>query len=127
MRGLAFRFFFAGTIFAILGMMLGIYMAATDEHSLAPVHSHVDLIGWVSMALFGFYYHNVPEAAASRLARLQFWVSTIGMVLIGPGIWIALKTPFGALAAVSAITVFVGLLLFAAVVWRHRGSGPAAA
>jgi cbb3-type cytochrome oxidase subunit 1 len=127
MRGIAFRFFFMGAIYAVLGMALGVYMASTDEHSLAPVHSHVDLIGWVSMGLFGLYYHNVPDAARSRLAQIQFWVSSVGTLLLGPGIWIALKTLVGALAAVSALTVFAGMILFMVIVWRHRGADATAA
>ena len=39
-------------IYAIAGVSLGIVMAASHDFTFRPVHVHVNLLGWVSMALF---------------------------------------------------------------------------
>jgi catechol 2,3-dioxygenase-like lactoylglutathione lyase family enzyme len=53
----------------IVGVCLGIYMGVNEDFQLVAVHTHVNLVGWVSLALFGVIYRNYPVLAASRLAR----------------------------------------------------------
>jgi hypothetical protein len=40
---------------------------------LAPVHAHLLLLGWASLALAGIIYHLYPAAGTTRLARIHFW------------------------------------------------------
>jgi len=37
-------------------MAWGIFMAASRDHSSMPAHAHLNLLGWVSLFLFGIYY-----------------------------------------------------------------------
>ena len=48
---LAGRFIKSSIIYIVLGMALGIYMAASQDHSQMPTHAHLNLLGWVTMAL----------------------------------------------------------------------------
>ena len=41
----------------------------------SSVHTHINLVGWASLALFGVIYRLYPELAASRLALVHFWLS----------------------------------------------------
>jgi cbb3-type cytochrome oxidase subunit 1 len=127
MNGLAFRFFMSAALYVAVGMVLGIYMAASHDHTMAPVHAHLNLVGWASMGLFGLYYHNVPAAARSRLANIHFWVSSIGLWLLVPGIALAVTEGPEGLAAGSSFIVLAGMLLFVFIVWSNRGAGRAAA
>lgn len=36
-------------------MSLWIYMGIAQDHSLTPVHAHLNLLGWVTMFLTGLY------------------------------------------------------------------------
>ena len=38
---------------ALCGMGLGIFMAVSQDFTLMPAHAHLNLLGWVSMALYG--------------------------------------------------------------------------
>lgn len=40
-------------IYLLFGALLGGYMGATENSALAPVHAHVALLGWASLALAG--------------------------------------------------------------------------
>lgn len=42
----------AAVYFAV-GVILGVLMGASGDHSLFPLHAHINLLGWVSMALIG--------------------------------------------------------------------------
>ena len=49
-------FFLMGILFVFAGMALGQFMAASHDMMLAPVHAHLNLLGWATMALYGTFY-----------------------------------------------------------------------
>src|SRR3974390_1077833 len=68
---LSFR---AAVVMVVAGMIWGIVMAITEDHSTFPAHAHLNLIGWGSLFLFGIYYHLHPAIDRDRLASLQAWI-----------------------------------------------------
>lgn len=118
MQGLARNFMILGVLSVIIGMGWGIQMSASGDHSLAPAHAHLNLLGWVSCAIFAFYYHLVPAAAQGLLARLQFGAAALGLVTIVPGIVMALTQQGETLAKIGSVLSFLSILFFAAVVLR---------
>jgi cbb3-type cytochrome oxidase subunit 1 len=65
-------------LFVIAGMAMGIGMAATQDHSIMPAHAHLNLLGWVSLFLFGIYYERRPALDTSRLAFIQVALWSVG-------------------------------------------------
>ncbi len=61
MPRLASTFFLTAAIFALIGMVWGIQMSATHDHTLSPAHGHLNLIGFVLMSLFGAFYALFPR------------------------------------------------------------------
>jgi hypothetical protein len=61
-------------LYLIAGVGLGIAMGATQDFTLRPVHAHLNLLGWATVALAGLIYSAYPDAAASRLAKVHFWL-----------------------------------------------------
>ena len=103
-------------LYLILGISLGIAMGASQNFTLRPVHAHINLLGWTTMALAGLIYTVFPRAGASRLARIHFWLMniaqpvmlfTLSMVLFG-------KTGIEPILGVSEIMAAAGILTFAA-------------
>jgi cbb3-type cytochrome oxidase subunit 1 len=121
MRGVSFWFFATATIYVAIGMVWGIVMSATMDHSLAPAHAHLNLIGWVTMGLFGVYYHNVPAAAETHLAKFHFAIATLGVLLIVPGIVMALRQSGETLAKAGSVLTLLSMLIFVYTVFRNRG------
>jgi hypothetical protein len=119
---LSFR---AAVVMVIAGMIWGIAMGITQDHSTLPAHAHLNLLGWVSLFLFGIYYHLHPVVDRSRLASLQVWVwilstiiLTIGVALVHSGH--AIGDP---IAAVSSLLVLADTLLFGWLVIRREPTG----
>lgn len=105
----------------VVGVAFGIGMAASHEHGMFPVHAHINLLGWVSMALFAAFYRAWPQAANARLARWHFWlyapahlVMMVALALLYRGV--GRVEP---LLAVASIVVGLGALCFAVVVWQN--------
>lgn len=126
MKGIAFAFFAAGALSVTIGMGWGIQMSASGDHALSPAHAHLNLIGWVTFALFGVYYALTPGAAQSTLARVHFGLALSGLLLIVPGIVMALTGQGETLAKLGSVLTMLSMLVFLTTVLRHGfGSEPA--
>jgi hypothetical protein len=117
--------FVIASLTAVVGLSLGIFMGVSHDHSLAPVHVHINLIGWVSMFLFGLYYRT-HEEAESGLAVFQVGTVAIGFIAMMAALtmMIALANPIALpigvpVAIVGAILVWIGFASFALIVWRE--------
>ena len=125
MRGIGFYFFVAGALCVTLGMFWGIQMSVSHDHGMAPAHAHLNLVGWVTMALFGVYYTLTPSAAASGLAKLHLVLAVAGVVAMVPGIAIAVSNGGEAMAAIGSILTAASMLVFLYTVARHGLGKPA--
>lgn len=119
MKGLSLCFFVLGVLSVLIGMAWGIQMSATQDHALAPAHAHLNLLGWVTFSIFAFYYHLVPEAAETVLAKAHFVLAVAGLVLIVPGIVFALQGTGETLAKLGSVLSALSMLVFGIVVVRQ--------
>jgi hypothetical protein len=118
MKRIDLYFLLLATILLICGAVLGIVMGMQENFQLTPVHAHLNLAGWASLALFGLTYRAYPQLAATRLAGLHFVVSATGSVLLPIGIGLAVLRNAPALAIVASILWLLGVLLFLAQLIR---------
>ncbi|SHI38341.1 hypothetical protein [Wenxinia saemankumensis] len=119
MKDIAFRFFAAGAICVTIGMAWGIQMAASQNHMMVGAHAHLNLVGWVTLGLFGLYYRTTPAANASRLAGIHFVVAVAGVVLLVPGIALATSGGSEILAIVGSFVTIASMLTFLVVLFRY--------
>ena len=120
MKGLGFWFVFLGTLFALVGMAWGIQMSISGDHSLSGAHAHNNLIGWVTMTLYGLFYAVVPTASQGGLAKVHFGLAAIGALLIGPGIAMAITGQGEIVAVIASFATILGMAAFAVNVWLNR-------
>jgi hypothetical protein len=107
-------------LFVITGMAMGIGMAMAHDHSIMPAHAHLNLLGWVSLFLFGIYYKLNPALERSRLALVQVVVWSIGTVVLTFAV-AAIHLGYQAadpLAGLASFIVLGAMLLFAYLVFR---------
>jgi len=120
MKSLPYWFVGIATIFVLVGMAWGIQMSITQDHLLAPAHAHNNLIGFVVMTVYGFYYRLVPAAADKPLAVVHFWVSLAAALVFAPGIALAISGKGDILAQIGSILVVLSMLIFSWTVWTNR-------
>ena len=96
-------------LYLILGISLGIAMGASQNFTLRPVHAHINLLGWTTMALAGLIYSVFPQAGASRLARVHFWLLNLALPVM-MGALSMLLLGHVAVAPVLAIAEVIGAL-----------------
>jgi hypothetical protein len=114
MHGLAARYFGSAIVYAILGMSLGLHMGLSQDHTQMPTHAHLMVVGWVSFALFGVFYHLFPSAAGSLLAKIQFWLAQLSMVTLVIALYLLFSGHAGAdpLAGIGSIGLLLAMVLF---------------
>lgn len=96
----------------IAGVTLGIFMAISHDYQLAPVHAHVNLVGWASLALFGLVYRAYPELGTRGLAKLHLILAAPAAILLPIGIALAILHNSEALAAISSLLWLGACLVF---------------
>ncbi len=117
------RFYFLTAIcFLIAGIAIGLKMAITHDYAAVGAHAHVNLLGWVTMSIFGTYHALNPSGASSRLARVQAYVYVLGVLVMAPALYLLLTGTQAAepVVAIASLTVLVGVLMFAAIIYRTR-------
>lgn len=112
MKRIDIYFLLLATVLLLAGAGLGIHMGSSEDFQLAPVHAHVNLAGWASLALFGLTYRAYPQLAERRLAPLHFYVSATGAILLPIGIGFAILRAQPTLAIVASLIWVLGVVLF---------------
>jgi len=125
------RFLKIATIYLAVGVVAGMVMGILHQFQYAPVHAHLGLLGWASLALAGLIYHFYPEAAQTRLAKLHFWMHNLGLPLFLLGLFLRAsgQEVAGLFLTIGAPTTVAGVLLFVVNIMRNvrKGDVPAAA
>ena len=113
-------------LYLVIGVTMGIVMGTMHQFTLAPVHAHVNLLGFATLALGGLIYKAYPPAAETRLARVHFWIHSLGLPVFMIGLALALTghEAFMPVVSVGATVVFVGILVFAVNIWRTVRHAP---
>jgi cbb3-type cytochrome oxidase subunit 1 len=101
-------------IYMMLGLLMGLGMAIGKDYTLATVHSHLTLMGWMTMGIAGLIYRAWPELESRLLARWHFWLHNLGLPVMMASL--ALKE-YGhpevePIIGIGSIVVMLGLLLF---------------
>jgi len=101
--------------YLMLGVVMGMFMGVTHQFQYAPVHAHINLLGWVSLAVIALIYNAFPQAALTRLARMHFGLHNVGLplfmgclvLIINGQAWADWGVRIGAFMTLAAITLFV--------------------
>jgi hypothetical protein len=121
---LPYRFMLTGIVFALIGMGLGIHMGTSEDFTLAPVHAHINLVGWASMMLFGLFYRGAPQSASTIAARVHYWVALVGAACLAIGIYGTLAQPGIAMLVIpGSLLTILSMATFLWVVWQAARKG----
>lgn len=119
---LPYRFMLLAILAVVVGMLLGLYMGPSQDLTLVPVHTHLNLLGWASMMLFGLFYRSDVVAAGTALARWHFWITFVGLILFAVGLAAVQygNTSLEPVLIVGAVLSLASMLIFAWTVWQQR-------
>ncbi len=102
--------------YAIAGLALGIFMAASKNHGQLVTHAHIMLIGFVVSFIYALCHKLWLNNVASKLATVQYYVHQVGTFVVVVGLFlyyghfVSLET-IDPVLALGSIMVFVGMVL----------------
>lgn len=115
----------------VLGVIMGVLIAAgifndaSKPQLITSAHAHINLLGFVSMLIFGVGYHILPRFSGKTLyseaiATAQLWLNLAGLVGIFVGLVAAaysqsdlvlyVVAPFGGVFALGGLLFAFNLL-----------------
>ncbi|MGB3147098.1 MAG: hypothetical protein WBA91_04995 [Paracoccaceae bacterium] len=118
------NFMVIGCIYLLVGVGFGMYMGASGDHTLYPVHAHINLLGFVLMMIFGFAYRLFPSMAENNLARAHFWLHQIGALVLLVMILMMFTGKLSEeamfpLAPLAELAILIGVACFTLNLSRH--------
>ena len=120
------RFLLCGFAYAIAGMGLGIYMAASHNHALFVAHAHILLVGFVVSFIYGLVHKLWIVGARTRLAVFQFYLHQLSTLLMSVGLVLLYAglvpdPTIGPLLGLASVGVLIAVVLMAWLVMRSPG------
>lgn len=111
------NFMVIGSLYLLVGIGLGSFMGGSGDHTLAPVHAHINLLGFTLMTVFGIAYRLIPALAGGILAMLHFWLHQIGVLVLLVGLFLLMSgmvgEGIGIIFPVAELAVLVGAVCWA--------------
>lgn len=85
------------------------------------------VVGWLTFAIFGFFYHRLGNAVPPLLASLHFWLAQASLAVLVIWLWLVYsgRTEFEPLAAAGAIGYAASFAIFAAGAFMAMRAPPA--
>ena len=108
-------------VYILIGVSIGVGMSASHDFTLKSVHVHVNLLGWVSMFLFGLWYRMVPASGETGLAKAHFWIynTAFPIQMAALAMFVFDNKAVEPVLALTSMAVLVAFLCFAINLWKH--------
>lgn len=110
-------FLLTGAVYLVVGIALGAYMGGSGDHTLTPVHAHINLLGFTLMTLFGLAYRVMPDLAEGNMAKAQFWLHQVGALVLLSGLALLMTGSVAEATIGPVLALSEGLVFLAALLW----------
>ena len=109
------KFLIMAFVYAAIGMLLGIQMAASHNHAQHVTHAHILLVGFV-LSLAYAIVHKLWLGQVGALARVQFYLHHLGAIVLVSGLYVLygriLPEPqIGPVLGIASLVVFSAVLV----------------
>ncbi len=110
-------FLLMGAVYLLVGMVMGAYMGGSGDHTLSPVHAHINLLGFALMTVFGLAYRLMPAMAQGLPARLHFWLHQLGTFGLLLALFLLMTGRVAEATIGPLFPVLEGAVLLGGVLW----------
>lgn len=106
-------------IYFIAGAFVGLVMILSPGETgyYVSSHTHLNLLGFMSMMIYGVGYHILPKFSGRNIyspmiMNAQFWIGNAGLVGMVAG-WLVLGGDVSPVMIISALLSLTSVVLFA--------------
>ena len=105
-------------VYLLIGMVLAIGISLDRNFQFVPTHAYFYLLGGITIALYGTFYALQPWAASWAVSRAQVALANLAVVLMFPGIILALEEVTNGVAFAASVCALVSVAMFLYIVIR---------
>ena len=118
------KFMMTALGYAIVGMLLGIHMAASHNHIQHVTHAHIMLIGFVISMAYALCHKVWLGNLTSGLAKTQYYLHQLGTIVVLISLFLLYGSFVSAetlepVLAISSITLLVAMILMKVMFIKH--------
>lgn len=119
------KFIAAALGYAILGMALGIHMAASQDTSQKVTHAHILLVGFLLNFAYGLIHKLWVTPRGDWMEKLQFLLHQIGAAGLSIGLFLLYGTfvpheTIGPVLGVLSVITLTGMILMKIIFIRSK-------
>lgn len=110
-------------IYALIGALIGSDMAGKKDYSMIPVHTHILVVGWLTLFAYGLFYYVVKEVNMKKTARLHAWTSIVGggLMPFGMFLYYQMENPATLISFIApASLLLVGMVSFIVILFFDK-------
>ena len=102
--------------YGLVGLLFGIYMAHSKNHTQIVTHAHILLVGMVISFIYAVCYKLWLSATPSKLATIQFYCHQLGTLVMLIALFLLFggfvaENVLGPILGIATLAVFIGMLL----------------
>ncbi len=117
------RFLIWALNYAAVGLALGIYMAASNNHGELVTHAHILLIGFLLSFVYGLIHRLWLENPTRAVANVQFLLHQAAAITISVGLFLIFggmvpEPKLGPFLAAASVCVLLAMVLMIYMVIR---------
>lgn len=101
------NFIRVASLFGLLGVFIGSQMAGEVDYSIRPIHTHVLLVGWLSMFAWGIFY-SVYRVKNALLVHIHGITGMVGVIVLISGMYFYMLNPFNFNETFTTVYFIVG-------------------
>ena len=127
MDKITINFIKASFIYLVIGSTIGVTMFfwPNGVGFYRSLHAHLNVVGWLSMFVFGVAYHILPRFSGRTLhsvglARAHLWLSNVGIIGLAV-LWsfaVRRGEPFMAITGLFGAILAISIYFFVYNMWR---------
>ncbi len=120
-------------VYFLLALLLGIQMSvAGPVYPIMPIHVHFNLLGWMSMMVYGVGYHILPRFSgrplfSEALSFWQLWLANAGLLGMAFGWWVRSAYGSSQILLIFALIESVSVVFFVINMLKTIKAAPAPA
>jgi cytochrome c oxidase cbb3-type subunit 1 len=118
-------------VYFLLAIVLGLHMAVSGTtYPYMPIHAHFNLLGWMSMMIYGVGYHILPRFSgkplySEKIAEWQFWLANVGLIGMAIGWMVRSWQGDSSMLLIFAIVEAVSSVMFVVNMFKTIKAAPA--
>jgi len=118
---MAIWFLRLGVLYLLIGIAMGMEMAATHNFALMPVHAHINLLGWVTSTVMWLVYRANPQMASNALAKANLFLfhGSLPVLSVALAFFLLGNAAIEPVVAIASALVAISAVCFAINVWRN--------